>query len=116
MRKRLPDPLREDPRNPGLPLRSPRKITLITCGVCGQKRPNKGRGLCAEHYLAEYKAGRIHRWKLDRQHMRGIEVHGTKPGEQPPAASRARSHEALAAELLELSARLAWLGFELKRG
>ncbi len=104
MRKRLPDPVDEERRNPELPLARPRKITLVTCGVCGERRPNKGRGLCAEHYLAEYKAGRIHQWKLDRSAMAGVRANDPAPDTR---AWVREDLKLLTHELLMLSARLA---------
>lgn len=45
----------------------------ITCGKCKTESvPNKGRGLCPACYLAEYKAGRIESWELNKKKRRGM--------------------------------------------
>lgn len=87
----------------------------IRCGRCGAEAPNKGRGLCAECYLAEYKAGRIEEWKLDRARKTGVRVQRTEDGGQASDTGDGARPEDLAAELLDLAARIARLGFRLAR-
>jgi len=79
----------------------------IRCGRCGAEAPNKGRGLCAECYLAEYKAGRIEDWKLDRARKTGVRVPREDDGAQVAAnAGGMVIPPELAAELADLAGRL----------
>jgi len=78
---------------------------VIRCGRCGAEALNKGRGLCAECYLAEYKAGRIEQWRLDRARNTGVRVQGAADDAQVVVAG-VRITPELAAELADLGARL----------